>query len=1127
MRTRIMNIRTFVSSAFLTLMQLFAAMLFVEPAFAQLGMTVPVDPPDEPCTLQRNQISPPTILPTGLLPNVYRWAPGAFLENDPNNGGFTKPDEQNGRLQYFLRDMAGLAASPVTATNQAVLVDAVLLYLRKIQSTIGSIPAIKADPGDVATAVAQIAVTGRRALANFSSWHPPLSAFSGPQDADLIQLVQKTNPTINQTDLQNAVKFVLDASYSALWAVRSNDPTWRAKRAQMGWIAVSGEDDTPHRPVNVPTAPFPQYDLPVTVNGIPAVTRYMVASAGTFIGPGTPPPGALLDAPAVLNTRTNTGTKTGTIGRVSGIVAGTGLSGQNRTGINLGATQIAAGRSLPVDDLPTIPPGSKIIIYVHGGGSRLEEAVPLASWLITYGRAEPANQAYTVISFDMPNSAYGDAFDPAKVYGSTYHPSMFHILNFEEQYVINFIEALDQKVGNVKNRVAAVIGGSLGGNMSLLLARESKLVHPYLKTIVAWSPTSMLPGHGNLGNGLIFSEATGNPVVNPLFGGNDTAALWGPEEPNTRGAYFHTVYFEMISPLANIPPDPKMWFRDGWYNQDRSVDCKASVIAQSRFDRYEVYSSKLRRWTTAIDTEQAMYSFQDEDGPGYGPRYQSISSRLLLVAGEKDCYRNGCIGSSDPRSALLADTLDIYGYTHDVASQMRGAPGRTLFINNTGHSIHDERPKFFAGDIVSFLTEPDTNVKLTVSVGDTGLRWNSKIVAFFWLSNGGGSVFDLNAWWHPWPAFALSPNNPCGACGLLHHFELRPGTTYDFTAGLSRIGFRLSDIQTLGIAFQNGTRGGANVLDMPDSFSLDGVVVSALSGPSGTGQMAGASGQPLQILTTSNATWQTSQITQPTKPTPGLSVAIVSQGLSAPGGNSWIVVTSSDPSGNPVSGTVRINGSTGSTSQQISFLNTCTHEQVRVTKGAAGGAAIHSHTSYEAPSTEVSVTVPAQCTGSVSVPGFADGLFTAGWLTSKSSQPSQGGPNAGSKTVSMATMPVGGMITRPLLATLGQMPALSASACATVNGKSCLAAGQTRPRSASVMSIVVVANGGSPVAGASISVPGQNSQALTNASGVAVINYNPCVSSSLGPQGVPIAMPAPCQASATKSGYQPFSFTLP
>jgi pimeloyl-ACP methyl ester carboxylesterase len=822
---------------------------------AQLGMTNPVDPPPEPCTLQSNQISP--TLPTGMLPQTYQWAPGAFLENDPNNGGFTKPDEQNGRLHYFLRDMAGLAASPVTATSQSVLVDAVLLYLGLTKAAVGSGPAINADPRAVATAVAQLAVTGRRAYANFSSWHSPAGAFSGPQDADLIQLVKNGYPTVDQIALQRAVKFVLDAAYSALWAIRSNDPAWRARRAQMGWIAVSGEDDTPHRPVNVPTAPYPQYDLPVTVTGpsgpVTATTRYMVASYLGFLGPDAPPYG-FPPLPQPSSTGNVGGTKV-----ASGIGITTGQSN-----MQIGLSQPWA---LPLDTLPDIPPypNLKIIVYVHGGGSRLEEAVPLANNLILEAlRPDPkrtSNDNYVVVSFDMPNSAYGDAFDPTKVYGSTYHPSMFHILMFEEQYVINFIEALDQKVGNIKNRIAAVMGGSLGGNMSLLLARESKQKFPYLQTIVAWSPTSMMPGHGNLGNGLVFSEATGNPVVNPIVGGNDTATLWGPEEPSTRGDYFHHVYFEMLSRLANIPADPTMWFRNDWYNQDQSVDCKASMVSQSRFDRYEVYSSTLRRWTTAIDTEQAMYSFQDKDANATAPRYQSISSRLLLVAGENDCYRNGCTGSKDPRSALLADTLDIYGFTHDVANQMANTPGRTLFIKDTGHSIHDERPVFFAREIVSFLTEADINLTLTLSVGKTGLRWNSTVYAFFSAADGGGSGLDLNALFHPYPPFSVSPNNPCGACGALDHFELHPNTNNTFTWGLSRAGYNLGDVRTFGINFIHGSRGGANVLDAPDSFALNGVSLVGVEGVSGT--MVNVSGQPLQLLTASVGIWQTSQITQP------------------------------------------------------------------------------------------------------------------------------------------------------------------------------------------------------------------------------------------------------------------------
>ena len=1074
-----MNKRTFVVSAFLTATKLFVATLIVEPALAQLGMTNPVDPPVEPCTLQSNQISPPTILPTGLLPQTYRWAPAAFLEGDPNNGGFTKPDEQNGRLHYFLRTMAQSAASPDTATNRLVLVNAVLLYLGLTKPTVSisgvgvnSNSSINAKPQDIATVVAQFAVTGRRAYNNFISWHSPAGAFSGPQDADLIQLVQKTNPTIqfHQADLQAAVSFVLDASYSALWAIRSNDPVWRAKRAQIternGWIAVSGEDDTPHRPVNVPTAPFPQYDLPVTLSGpygtITAVTRYMVASAGTFIGPGTPPPDALLDAPVPLNTGTNAGTKTGTIGRVSGIAAGTGLSGQNRTGLNLGASQIVT-RRLPVDDLPIIPPGSKIIIYIHGGGSRLEEAVPLASWLITYGRALPFNQQYTVISFDMPNSAYGDSFDPAAVYGSTYHPTMSHILMFEEQYVINFIEALDQKVGNIKNRIAAVMGGSLGGNMSLLLARESTQKYPYLRTIVAWSPTSMLPVHGDIGNGIV-------------KWGNLSGANWGPEATNTRADYFYHLYFEKLSNLLDLPADPVMWFWDGWVSKD-GTNCKASEIAQSRFDRYEVYSSMLRRWTTAIDTEQAVYSFQDPDGPGSPPRFQQIGGRLLLVAGEKDCYTNACRNSLNPLSVLLSNTIDIYGYTHDVANLMRGASGRTLFIKNTGHSIHDERPRFFAQEIVHFLNMPDTNVRVDLKTGNSGLRWNSVVdvtpyIKFNGTCCGWPQNYPLNRWWHPW--LAISPDNPCSQnsvipCEDLYAFMFQPRSVNSFTIGLSRENYTLRDIQNFRIGFDG--HGQSRPTDSGDNWDLIALRVAAISSPAGTGQMLYAQGTPLWRGTSPSHmaydAWISGTITQPTQPQPVLSVAVVSQGLSTAGGNAWVVVQARDPkSSSAVLGTVTINGVTGNTLEQIAFKNTC----------------------------------GTGCVGSVYAPNYADGLFTAAGPTATTQGIIAGGP-------------------------------LSASVCPTVDGRSCLPANAPRTGSP-LMDIVRVTSGGPPVRGATVSVSGQPTYtAVTNASGVAVITHLPCFApgsqvSQVG-KPAPVRTPVPCGAMVSKPGYQSFGTTLP
>ena len=58
--------------------------------------------------------------------------------------------------------------------------------------------------------------------------------------------------------------------------------------ATMGWIAVSGFDDTPHRPVNVPTAPYPQYDLDVALQGRSAAGDHSPpATSSPRPGPGS------------------------------------------------------------------------------------------------------------------------------------------------------------------------------------------------------------------------------------------------------------------------------------------------------------------------------------------------------------------------------------------------------------------------------------------------------------------------------------------------------------------------------------------------------------------------------------------------------------------------------------------------------------------------------------------------------------------------------------------------------------------------------------------------------------------------------------------------------------------------
>jgi pimeloyl-ACP methyl ester carboxylesterase len=906
--------------------------LFFSPliCFAQnngLGMTNPVDAPVEPCDVMISDLNSRT--GKLLLPDVYQLPPAPFLlwtrdeatGETPSDFSADTSSTQHGSLIPYLRYEARIASGfqPNVSPHQ-VLVDAVKVYLGLMPTN----PPL--DAQSLAKAIAQLSVTGRRAFDAFVSWHPQAGAYSGPQDSDLVQLVQQQYPAVDVTSLKTAVGSVLDDAYSALWAISSNDPGWRAKRLQMGWIAVSGEDDTPHRPVNVYTAPYPQYDLPVWVPlsntaAITARTRFMVASAETFIGPGSPPAGLTATWPttATIPLAVSPGA---VLSHPTQNVIGTNVSGITNP--------LTSQRAIPVDKLPTIPANAQFIIYIHGGGSRLEEAVPLANELISQGYL--MGQHYVVISLDLPNSAYGDSFDPASVYGSTYVPlPTYPILTFERTYVVNFIESLDSALGDVKNRIVAIMGGSLGGNLSLMLGGLYDGSHPYLRTLVAWSPTAMLK-----------TDGVSKLVVTSSWLGQLDSTHWGPENGGTtRINYFNNLYFQPLSTLLGLPPDPQMWFRDddSWTNQDARVKCKPSEITQSRFDRYEIYSPQIRRWTTAVDLEQATYDFRDPEPDGR-PHYLAISSRILLVAGEKDNYSHnynpggaaatGVLGMSagalagtaiggpigagifGPGGAIVGgvygagiptlNNVDIYGYTHDVANLMANTNGRTLFIKNTGHSIHAERPRFFAHEIIDFLMQPDTNLRIDLNTGDDDLRWNSQGWAvFFNKSNQAILVLPLNEMCHPWNSNPPAIDNPCGFfCTQLQHFEFPANSTLSFTVGLSRTGIKVGDIGAFGIQFVGGS---SKRTDTGDNWNLNGVVLGAVSGPAGTGTMVSAWGLPLKHFTSPNSVWQTSEITAPVPRLPVLTVRAQS-GVDSQG--NWTIVTALYPDGTAVKGNVDV-----------------------------------------------------------------------------------------------------------------------------------------------------------------------------------------------------------------------------
>lgn len=881
---------------------------------AGVGMNYPpVDAGSETCTLNIN-----SALPTGILPFGYHWAPSTFLDasNMVSGSCTTSPEtcptsgpsqgqinEQDGRLVGLLR------LNAQTQDAKAILVNAVWTYLGLaspgLVSTVGNGGVTLTPCGgagqpsnkECAKALAQLAVTGRQAYNSFVAWNPLYApSASGPQPGDLMTLVTSGYPPGNipaigaafSSQVSAASTFVLTQAYTALWAIRSNRADWRQYRAGMtsgeDWIAASGEDDTPHRPVNVPTAPFPQFDLavPVNVNGTSytLTTRYMIASARTML------PLKLTRLCVAAPCTFPTHIRRPPLPEASPCVR---IGFQMRCHRRLAVPDETALQAVQAGDLT----GKDVIIYVHGGGSRLEEAVPFATKLATTFRS--LSQNLYVISFDLPNSAYADQLLHPTAGGAAVtldggalfedHPAgniyNYPVLNFTLNFINNFILALaNQGIISAKG-VRAVIGGSLGGNTTLLLGASANmpinsawspfapalsLTTPasYLQSIVSWSPTSMVSYVDD-------AKSTAGIAAAGIVPNALSAPDWGAEvtggSNDSRSSYFYHLYFTPTTEFAGIvnlgglPPDPEMWYRSDWFDQFGNQTCEGWMITQSRFDRYEVYSGQMRNWTTAIDTEQAIFSFQtntDTSNNTYAPIYNLIQTRVLLLTGACDDYDNS--GNTAPFSppptlttgscngAGLGNTgsnltthQDIYGFTHDVANDMRAATGTALFLNDTGHSIHDERPAWLAGTILGFLNTPDSNVNVTLLTNDDGLRWNSEVHLLVGFQSPPGvtpavnTVIDLpiNYWFHPLPAWLPIPGyfDPCGACEKLTAFQLPPQTSSqsmtenNFTVALP---FPATWINSFAIHFISGQ---SAVTDWPDHWHL-GAVAACVQGSS-------------------------------------------------------------------------------------------------------------------------------------------------------------------------------------------------------------------------------------------------------------------------------------------------------
>jgi pimeloyl-ACP methyl ester carboxylesterase len=564
----------------------------------------------------------------------------------------------------------------------------------------------------IQNALSDLAVTGRSAYASFRA----LSPVEADLTARVTSKLAAAYPThkVVKADLRDAIKKTLERAYKVAWALRGPVSHRSAKRNALGWIAVTAEDDPPDRPVNVGSALFPQYDLTVQVGGptvvTPVTTRFMVASR------------------------------------------------QFEDEYPVKLKEVPPQRAIP-------PISGEIVLFIHGHSSLAEEVMPLVGPLLL--QAEHRGRQMTVISLDLPSNGYASMIEHtkiAKIEDSLWNTG-YPILDFIEDFIVAFVDELETLQPGFKEKIVGVIGGSLGGNMGLRLARRDPARHPWLHSVVSWSPASTwlswaraqiipIPEKGR------FYDVVKHEGVGRTRGASVEDEVETPFNKSSLNKFFYEEFAgQKIGRIAQS---------DHWYSKD--WPCREAAKESSHRGIYEIYNKAFRHWHWRVAHEQLIYSHWDSDttdphidpdprnDSAAGPaRYTQIKSRMLLA------------------TALDDDEMPekIFSNTQVLANAMTMVEGTTLFVEHTGHSIPTERPVFFASQILDFLYRtPPAEVGPLRLFGESA---NDGTVAFDQIRS---DLQNTNAVWRGkwtpgWTSFQIFP---MGGKNYMFAYKVGDGT---------------------------------------------------------------------------------------------------------------------------------------------------------------------------------------------------------------------------------------------------------------------------------------------------------------------------------------------------------------
>jgi pimeloyl-ACP methyl ester carboxylesterase len=276
--------------------------------------------------------------------------------------------------------------------------------------------------------------------------------------------------------------------------------------------------------------------------------------------------------------------------------------------------------------------GGATVLYLHGHGSRLEEGEALFDELVPLG--------VRVVSFDLPPFGYSEKIAAP---GGTYTIAMLLSI------VCAFMEAR-------RIQGAAVIGGSLGGNLALRLAQR----HPgWVSKVVAWAPACAWEPQ-------LWLQSALEPLVTALRAQGWDGFAYSVNR--IKDKWYSTGHFRDEDPSTDVE----------WSALDRQ-----QAIEEILPERQEVWSPEYQAAYWDIATEQLKESLF--------PMASSLSVPALILAPQLD---NG------PPEFLYDGTKKLDGH---MRSAFPARPLEWLHEIKTGHSVHREAPKKLAKLICQFI----------------------------------------------------------------------------------------------------------------------------------------------------------------------------------------------------------------------------------------------------------------------------------------------------------------------------------------------------------------------------------------------------------------------------------------